>query len=71
MKTTKEDMNALKLLIAELSAKADAGDKDAFIEYAWGVAIYQFLKKGHLLTDLSWFKNTSYYTGDQQIDKAA
>lgn len=73
MKTNSEYMAIIKPHIVELSAKAGAGDKDAVVEHAWAVAIYKFLEKGYLLTDLPWFKGTSVYTGDHQhkLDKVA
>ena len=55
-----------------LKAKGDAGCSDSHVQWAMGDAILQALKAGYALTDLDWFKGTSYYTGDRgQEEKAA
>ena len=65
MKSNNELMQAIKKELVTLSAKSQAGDKDAHIEWAIGNAIYEVMQQGYLLTDLEWFKYTPYYTGDR------
>ena len=74
MKTNAELMIALKEAQDEIRPLVDAGDEDAHIRWAFGKALYEYLAEGHRLTDLDWFKGTTYYTGpsaDSDIPKAA
>ena len=71
MKTNAEMMSALKTVLDELQPLAAAGDEDAHIQLAMGKSLYKYLAAGHCLTDLDWFKGTSYYTGVASLPKAA
>ena len=73
MKTQTELMAILKKAQDEIRPLAAAGDEDARIELAFGDAIYDYMAQGNRLTDLDWFKGTTYYTGptDTPIPKAA
>ena len=68
MKTHNELMMALSAELDKLCPLAAVGDEDAHIEWAIGKAIYDTMAEGHRLTDLDWFKYTSYYTGTQRVD---
>lgn len=56
-----------------LKAKAQAGCEDSHVQWAMGKAIHDVLKSGpeYELTDLDWFKGTTYYTGDKSLSKKA
>ena len=74
MKTNAELMIALKEAQDEIRPLADAGDEAAQFKLAFGEALYEYLAEGHRLTDLDWFKGTTYYTGpvdNSDIPKAA
>ena len=69
MKTQTELMVALKATVDELRPLAEAGDESAHIKVAWGEALYEYMAEGHRLTDLDWFRYTSYYTGNNPVRK--
>ena len=63
MKTNTELMTNLQAVLRDLYPLAKAGDENAHVKLAWGNALYEYLDRGHCLTDLDWFKGTTYYTG--------
>ena len=71
MKTNKELMASLKKDIDRLAPFAEDGSTGEHVEWAMACALYEFLEQGYLLTDLGWFKGTTYYTGDRFLTKAA
>ena len=71
MKTHTELMMALKVVVDELRPLAESGDESAHVKVAMGEALYECMAEGYHLTDLDWFRDTSYYTGNNPIRKAA
>jgi hypothetical protein len=62
---------ALAKTVAELAPAAAAGDENAIVEHAMGKALLSYTEKGGWLTDLPWFSESSYYTGNRLNQKAA
>lgn len=62
-----EIVASLAAHLGSLKAKAQAGCEDSHIQWAMGKAIHDVLKANpeSELTDLDWFKGTTYYTGDK------
>ena len=58
-------ITALEGHLPSLKQKAETGCSDAHVQWAMGSAILHALKAGYKLTDLDWFKNTSYYTAQK------
>ena len=73
MKTNTELMTNLQSVLRDLYPLAKAGDENAHVKLAMGEALYVCLAEGHCLTDLDWFKGTTYYTGAgaETLPKAA
>ncbi len=67
MKTDVEIMESLQQAMSELLTQAEAGDDDAHIEWAFSMALYKYLAAGHKFTDLGWFKETPFYTGNKKL----
>lgn len=63
MKSNPELMTSLQAVLQDLYPLQAAGDENAHIKVAMGEALYEYLAEGHCLTDLDWFKGTTYYTG--------
>ena len=64
----------IKDLESNLPALKEAGIggcTHSHVQWAMGFAILQALKMGYEITDLDWFKDTAYYTGDQHSQKIA
>lgn len=58
-------IESLRIVLDALRPRVKAGDKNAFVEYAMGKALYEALNAGYWLSDVEWFKNTRHYTGDR------
>ena len=71
MKTNQQFMKALLEALDDVRAEIKKGDSGACVELAMGIALYEYLKAGNALTDLSWFKESTYYTGHLKEAKAA
>lgn len=73
MKTNAKLMSSLKAALTVISPLAEAGDENAHVQMAFCEALYEYLAEGNCLTDLDWFKGTSYYTGEsaESLPKAA
>lgn len=69
MKTNTELIANLKAAMTAIPAD----DESASVKLAVGHALLDYLTNGHCLTDLDWFKGTSYYTGacSDELLKAA
>ncbi len=60
----------LETNLPALKAKGDAGCDSSHVQWAMGYAILRVLKRGYEITDLDWFKGTTYYTGDRGQNRA-